>query len=65
MKKSKRILAGILGIILFLAPVIVFDGMMGEPFGKGNAARRAKGYAVLLYPGQTFAVTEQTILCSD
>ena len=57
MKKIKRILAGILGVILFLAPVVVFDGMIGEPFGKGNAARRAEAYAESLYPGQTFSVT--------
>ena len=57
MKKGKRIVAGILGVILFLAPVIFFDGMTGEPVGKANAARRAEAYAEALYPGQTFHVS--------
>lgn len=57
MKKLKRITAGILGIILMLAPVIFFDGMTGEPFGRANAARSAEAYAEALYPGQTFYVS--------
>jgi len=57
MKKIKRIAAGILGVILFVAPVIFFDGMIGEPFGRANAARRAEAYAEALYPDQTFYVS--------
>lgn len=57
MKKIKRILAGILGILLLLTPVFLIDSMMGEPFGKANASRRAIAYAESLYPGQEFYVT--------
>lgn len=57
MKRIKRIAAGIMGIFLLLAPVIFFDGMIGEPIGKANAARRAEAYAEALYPGQSFYVS--------
>ena len=57
MKKIKRILAGILGVLLLLAPIVLLDSMIGEPFSKFNAARRAEAYAESLYPGQDFSVS--------
>lgn len=57
MKKIKRILAGILGVLLLLTPIVLLDSMIGEPFSKFNAAHRAEAYAESLYPGQDFYVT--------
>lgn len=58
MKKTKRIVAGILGFAIILGLLAFYEGGNGDPFSEAHAGRQAVAYAQELYPGQTFTVTQ-------
>lgn len=58
MKKTKRILAGILGFAIIIGLLAVYDGGNGDPFSEAHARRQAVAYARKLYPEQDFTVKQ-------